>query len=630
LPGMVPEPATGSNGGGAAAKRSNPADLALTANEMMSKEPQGRSSEDHVRTQKVFGQILKRRGIVTLKVPAPWVPDEESRRDPCHSEKYEFTRRFFRKLKKRGIHGIRQFRLMCHNMDFGSNGVCLGRGLEGALAHMGVKMRLNEFADLLRLFGNGDADTVNYVEMLAYCCGNISQQRYEIIEEAFEFVKSKCPGSALTVVAIECQFRPQSLTSWHVPDLLEHHSVEEFTSQWSGGVLAADGVVGWADFVDYYMDVSVSIDSEADFCEYVCGNWGIDMDDWVAKKIFRRYASEDDEDSLAAKEFLRMLRELDPDISEDEALAWLDTIDEDDSGEISLQEFLESKVLRVKRLFDRYDDDHSRSLDRVKMMNVLKELNPSISEEEANALYDCADIDGSGEISFCEFLESNLLKLHDVFCEFDTRRCREFGEPEIKTLLRKLDPFLTDQDLHSIYKAIDTDNSGRITFVEFVESHVLRAKTIFDRYDVDRSRSLTLPEFRELLLDMDEQMTQREMEAIYALVSNEETGKVTLGGFLNPNIMKLKLLFDKHDDDNSRTLEAKEFKLMLRELWKQSSERDIEALYRVACPHGDVVGIALVEYIGRFKEVARKHDLIELEKRRAARAKQKSKGLVTA
>merc|ERR1719223_1399963 len=155
-----------------------------------------------------------------------------------------------------------------------------------------------------------------------------------------------------------------------------------------------------------------------------------------------------------------MVEELDPTTSQEEALAWFRAIDEDDSGEVSLEEFLNSKVLKVKRLFDHYDDDRSRTISQEEMIKVLKSLNDQITETEAQSLYVYADMDGNGEISFCEFLENNLLKMLQIFDEFDTDRSRAFNEAEMKLLIRKLDKYLGDLEVQQIYKAIDIDGNG--------------------------------------------------------------------------------------------------------------------------------------------------------------------------
>jgi len=325
---------------------------------------------------------------------------------------------------------------------------------------------------------------------------------------------------------------------------------------------------------------------------------------------------------------MNMLDELDPTITEEEAMAWYEAIDEDDSGDVSLEEFLQSKVLKVKRLFEKFDVDNTRSVSGEKMPEILRSLNSDITEEEAQVLHQYSDMDGNGVISFNEFLENNLLKMLQIFDEFANDHRRSFNEAQMKQLLRKLDPYLDDYDIHQVYKAIDIDGGGTISFIEFVESHVLRAKLLFDRYDTDRSRSLTQFKFRELLFDMDETLTTSQMEAIYSLVADPNSAKVHLGGFLNPNIVKLKLLFDKYDQDGTRYLDSTEFNKMLKELFKSTPDRDIDVLQAQLCPPGTDQGITFTQYIQRFKEIQRHHDLMQLAKRRQAREKARSKGLI--
>lgn len=580
---------------------------------------------NHEQSQEMFQAVLMHRGVRTAS-RALFV---EEQHDQIEHQRLSFSKKILSRLKARGIHGIRTFRLMLHTMDLETNGTCLGRTFEGALAHMGVRLKFNEYDQLVELFGTGrsDEEFLDYVHFLSYGCSNWSMQRQEVVEEAYDFLRELCPGKMLSVAAIESKFKPEALTADLVPELLEHHSAQEFLSQWSNSPVGAAGIVTWLDFVDYYLDVSLSFQNEQGFCQFVCKSWGIDMDDWLAKKVFKRFATGEDEDTLPAKDFVRMLEELDPSITEEEALAWYEAIDEDDSGEVSLEEFLQSKVLKVKRLFDDFDTDHSRTASSDEMGEILRSLNSGITEDEAKALYQYADMDGNGEISFMEFLENNLLKMLQIFDEFDKYRTRSFNEAEMKMLLRKLDPYLDDYDIHQIYKAIDTDGNGSISFIEFVESHVLRAKLLFDRYDTDRSRTLTQFKFRELMFDMDGTLTTSQMEAIYNLVADQNSGKVHLGGFLNPNIVKLKLLFDKYDADRSRYLDQSEFKEMLKELFKSATDRDIEVLQHTICPPGMDQGITFTGYIQRFKEISRKHDLMQLAKRRQARQKARAKGL---
>mmetsp|Transcript_66624 Transcript_66624/g.171478 ORF Transcript_66624/g.171478 Transcript_66624/m.171478 type:complete len:669 (+) Transcript_66624:1-2007(+) len=588
--------------------------------------------ENHLRSQALLQQVLAHRGITTGTAAALVVQREAAPDEPADAEQQRlaYAKHIFNRLKVRGIHGIRTFRRLLHSMDQDLDGTCSARTVEGALTHLGIRMQAYEFAKLTELFhaNSEDQELVDYVLLLAYGCTNWSQQREDVVREAFDVLSEQCPAGVLTSYIIETRFRSQALTSSHVPELDEHDSSKEFLAQWNGSCLGADGVVSWRDFADYYLDVSLCVDSEHEFCHYVCRSWGIDMDDWLAKKVFRRFADQDQPNVLPEAYFMRMLDELDPTITKEEARAWYTAIDQDESGEVSLDEFISSKVLTVKRLFDEFDPDHHRVVTEPVLVKILQSLNGAISDEEASQLYKHADLDNSGNISFSEFLVNGLLTYLRIFDELDADRGRSFNEAELKTLLRKLDPRVDDYDVQQCYKAIDTDGGGSISFVEFCESHVLRAKTLFDRYDTDRSRALTQFKFRELILDMDSSLTQPQMEAIYNLVADQNTGKVRLGGFLNPNVVKIKKLFDKYDQDRSGYLDVSEFKEMLKDLFKNATDKDVEQLVAAVCPPDQDQGITFTTYIQRFKELSRRHDILQLAKRREAREKAKSKGLV--
>mmetsp|Transcript_129299 Transcript_129299/g.414496 ORF Transcript_129299/g.414496 Transcript_129299/m.414496 type:complete len:123 (+) Transcript_129299:469-837(+) len=118
------------------------------------------------------------------------------------------------------------------------------------------------------------------------------------------------------------------------------------------------------------------------------------------------------------------------------------------------------------------------------------------------------------------------------------------------------------------------------------------------------------------------------MDAIFQLCVDTDTGKVHLGGFLNPNVVKIKMLFDKYDEDRSRCLDAEEFRTMLKDIYRSSTDKEIESIAESVCPLGRDQEISFITYIQRFRDIARKHDAIQLAKKRKAREKANLKGLV--
>lgn len=602
---------------------------ALTARDL--REPAAEDAPgDHERSQALLLQVLRHRG---LRVgAAALAPYEDGANGEAHRQRRELTGRIHSRLRGLGIHGIRAFRSALHGLDVRHDGTCTILTLEGALAHMGIRLKDSELDRLLVLFGAAEPGSVDYVRLLAHGCSNWSAQREEVVREAFDTLSEGCPGSMLLhFTAIERRFHPEALTADPVPGLLEHHdSAKEFLAQWGSSVLGADGIVAWLDFADYYLDVSMFYDSDRDFCRYVSMSWGIDMDDWLAKKVFLQFASrheDDTERALTETGFVAMVSELDPTISADEALVWFRAIDDDCSGEIPIDKFLSSKVLKAKRLFDEVHTQASRTATKKEILPILQTLNSAITDEEALAVYQYADLDGNGELSFAEVLENNVLRLLQIFDKFSRARNRCFTEADLKKLLQEQDPRLDDADIHQIYRAIDTDGSGKISFIEFCESHMLRAKMLFDRYDIEKSRALTKPSFQELLLDLDDSLTASQIEAIYNLVADQNTGKVPLGGFLNPNVVRIKLLFNKYDKDGSRYLDVNEFKAMLKDVFARATDRDIDALLREVVPPGQEAGISFTGYVQRFGQLSRRYDLIQLAKRREARSKAAARGL---
>merc|ERR1719199_1464223 len=113
-------------------------------------------------------------------------------------------------------------------MDLNNDGKVMGRTFEGALAHMGVRLKFAEYEQLIDLFGRQDSQddewVIDYVHFLACGCSNWSTQREEVVQEAYDSLRDLCPGGVLTLSAIQTQFQPQALTIDFVPTLVEHQS----------------------------------------------------------------------------------------------------------------------------------------------------------------------------------------------------------------------------------------------------------------------------------------------------------------------------------------------------------------------------------------------------------------------
>mmetsp|Transcript_32352 Transcript_32352/g.69210 ORF Transcript_32352/g.69210 Transcript_32352/m.69210 type:complete len:628 (+) Transcript_32352:120-2003(+) len=586
----------------------------------------GQKEDVHAASQELFATLLRHRGISSYS-RAPCIGTDSALSED--SDRSLLARSLLDGLRMRGIHGIRQFRTILHSMDVEGRGTVSSRTFQGALTHMGVRTKEVEYEKLTQLFSVPDCDDeVDYVRFLTFGCTNWSDQRQRAVQDAYEALQKVSPGGHVDVSALARTFDPRAFTCALIPDLIEHEASQEFLRCWSDWNLQSDGIIRPADFVDYYHDVSLWFSSDQDFCNFVCKSWQINPDDWLARHIFRRYASPDNPNILPKSHFYKMLLELDPTTNAEEAAVWYKAIDKDHDGEVDVVEFVYSKVLKTKRLFDQFAQNSKRCVDKATMMRILKYLSPHISDEDADIVYGHADQDNSGEVSFFEVIDNNLLSLLQILDDIDRSKTGTYSEADVRALFRKLDPRLDNHDIKHIYKAIDVDGSGSISFAEFCESQVLKAHALFERYDVTHSGSLTQFKFRELLLDLDESLSIDHMNAIFKMCSDSETGKVTFGGFLNPNVVKIKMLFDKYDEDRSKSLDPKEFRTMLKDIYRGASDADIETIVDSVCPVDKTSAFSFLFYISHYKAISRKHEAIHLAKRRKDKEKARARGLV--
>merc|ERR1711934_164929 len=99
--------------------------------------------------------------------------------------------------------------------------------------------------------------------------------------------------------------------------------------------------------------------------------------------------------------------------TEDELKAMIQELDQDESGDIDLKEFLAAMQAKtqdpegeeiIKEAFKTFDIDGSGTLSHSEMREVLMHLGEKMDDDEITDLIQTVDIDGDGEIDLKEFL----------------------------------------------------------------------------------------------------------------------------------------------------------------------------------------------------------------------------------
>ncbi|OLP84983.1 Caltractin ICL1a [Symbiodinium microadriaticum] len=171
------------------------------------------------------------------------------------------------------------------------------------------------------------------------------------------------------------------------------------------------------------------------------------------------------------------------------------------------------EVVRMKQLFDDFDEDHGGTLDIGEFENVALRLlatqlgNTTQARERARKLcegnFKLMDSDGSGEVDFHEFL-----RWYSSRC-FSESLLLSDSEREIRELAKTygLDVHIVDK-AKEYFDAADTDGSGHIQFEEFAvvlpkmlklpegsELPASRIRFFWMEADVNRDKNIAFTEF---------------------------------------------------------------------------------------------------------------------------------------
>ncbi|KAG7155391.1 Troponin C-like 8 [Homarus americanus] len=137
--------------------------------------------------------------------------------------------------------------------------------------------------------------------------------------------------------------------------------------------------------------------------------------------------------------------------------------------------------MTLQKAFDSFDTDSKGFITPETVGVILRMMGVKISEKNLQEVIAETDEDGSGELEFEEFVElaakflieedEEALKteLREAFRVYDKEGNGYITTDVLKEILRELDNRLTEEDLDSIIEEVDEDGSGTLDFDEFME-----------------------------------------------------------------------------------------------------------------------------------------------------------------
>ncbi|KAJ8910441.1 hypothetical protein NQ315_016986 [Exocentrus adspersus] len=223
----------------------------------------------------------------------------------------------------------------------------------------------------------------------------------------------------------------------------------------------------------------------------------------------------------------------------------INEVDEDGSGELEFEEFItlasrfmveedaEAMQQELKEAFRLYDKEGNGYITTKTLKEILKELDDKLTSDELDMMIAEIDSDGSGTVDF------DVLK--STFDAFDVDKKGYIEADMIGTIMDMLGTHVIAEELDRIISEIDEDGNGEVSFEEFAnlaarflveeededtEAIQMELKGAFRLYDRDGNGFITIEVLREILRELDEKLTEDDLDNMVDEIDTDGSGTV--------------------------------------------------------------------------------------------------------
>mmetsp|Transcript_35760 Transcript_35760/g.80377 ORF Transcript_35760/g.80377 Transcript_35760/m.80377 type:complete len:237 (+) Transcript_35760:640-1350(+) len=208
---------------------------------------------------------------------------------------------------------------------------------------------------------------------------------------------------------------------------------------------------------------------------------------------------------------------------------------EDDDAFVALVQSswgMSEHAKKVTQAFQEHDSTGLGELDYAAFAAAMRGVDPDMTEEEITVSFRMVDFDGSQSVSYQEFQNLNIMKYKMWFDRFDVNQKRVLTFPQFQDLFEQYAPALDYTLILGMYRSIDVDGSGEISFAEFIESNLLRVIDLWYAYDLNKKHWLVYNSVSQFLMDSLRTLTQDDVASDPASTQVPNNGLCAVRSFV--------------------------------------------------------------------------------------------------